>query len=147
MALGDIDVLKALSVEPGSVFRMELFPTDGVVPKDNNDDSRYKYFIIIGKNAAGNYIALTLINTDINPKLQNIIGPYQHMIFASEYPFLNGRDRYVDCYKIKEVTTERVINEAEYIANVSNSFLEEVRKLAISSPTISQATIDQYSLT
>lgn len=146
MELGNIEELKALSVEPGSVFRMEFFPSDGVVPKDDGDDSRYKYFIIIGKDAEGNYIALTLINTEINKKLEARIGPYQHMIFAAEYPFLKGKDRYIDCYKLKEVTIERIINDAEYIATISDTLLKEIKRLAISSPTIAQVTIDQYSL-
>lgn len=144
--LGDLEALRTLSIEPGSVFRMKFLPSDGVVPKDEDDDSRNKYFIIIGKDHEGNYIALTLINTDINLKLFNIIGPYQHKIFAAEYEFLKGKDRYIDCYRIKEVSAERLLAEGIYIGYVSPELLIDVKMLAVSSPTMAPATVTNYSL-
>ena len=51
MNLGDFSSqLKGLSITPGSVFRMILFPKDGVTPKNEGDKSRTKYFVVIGKD-------------------------------------------------------------------------------------------------
>lgn len=43
MNLGDLSSqLKGLSIQPGSVFKMTLFPKDGVTPKNEGDVSRTK---------------------------------------------------------------------------------------------------------
>ena len=57
-------------VKPGSVFRMRFFPQDGIVPKDASDTWRDKYFVILGKNDEGDFVALSLINTEINEHLK-----------------------------------------------------------------------------
>ena len=51
MKLGDFSSkLKGMSIQQGSVFRMTLFPKDGVTPKNEGDKSRTKYFVVIGKH-------------------------------------------------------------------------------------------------
>ena len=46
--LGSNRKLKALALKTGSVFRMTLYPEDGITPKNTNDKSRDKYFVVIG---------------------------------------------------------------------------------------------------
>ena len=56
--------LKTLSLKRGSVFQMELFPKDGVTPKNEGDISRNKYFVVLGIDGNRISVCSTLINTD-----------------------------------------------------------------------------------
>ena len=87
MEIGELRPLKEMAVKPGSVFRMRFFPQDGIVPKDAGDASRDKYFVIIGKNNEGDFVALSLINTEINENLKQRIGAFQYQISSSDYGF------------------------------------------------------------
>lgn len=109
MDLGSIGSLKELSIRPGSVFYMRFYTEDNVVPKFAGDGHRDKYFVILGKDSDGSYIALSLINSEINSNLKSRIGLYQHQIKQEDYYFLQGKDRFVDCYSIKEVSASRIL--------------------------------------
>ncbi|MBQ6069993.1 MAG: hypothetical protein IJK84_10870 [Bacteroidales bacterium] len=146
MELGDNKTLKALTVQPGSVYRMRFYPSDGVTPKNAGDTFRDKYFVILGKDAEGNYVALSLINTEINDNLKSVIGPWQYSIAAADYGFLKGKDRFVDCYKMKETGVGRIVSDGEYIGIVSENDLEAIKKLVVGSPVASVAKMKQYGL-
>lgn len=73
MDLGSIGSLKELSIRSGSVFYMRFYPEDNVVPKFAGDGHRDKYFVILGKDSDGLYIALSLINSEINSNLKSRI--------------------------------------------------------------------------
>ena len=59
--------LASRTVRPGEVYRMELTPNEGVIPKNDGDTSRNKYFVVMGVTEDGDLIGLVLINTEINP--------------------------------------------------------------------------------
>lgn len=138
--------LKILSIQKGSVFRMELKPTDGVTPKHLGEKSRDKYFIIVGIDKGKITVCSTLINTEINKKLFNIIAPYQHQINASEYEFLNGRDRYINCFRLIELDYNRIIEEAEYIGIIKPELLQELLSLLRKSPQIKPEQLKRFQL-
>ena len=146
MDLGDINALKELSIRSGSVFYMRFYPKDNVVPKFAGDEYRDKYFVILGKDSDGSYIALSLINSEINANLKTRIGLYQHQIKQEDYSFLQGKDRYVDCYSIKEVSVSRILELGEYKGVLNDDDLAKVIELVNSSPVISVAILKQYSL-
>lgn len=146
MEIGELHPLKVLAVKPGSVFRMRFYPQDGIVPKDTNDTSRDKYFVILGKNDDGNYVALSLINTEINENLKQRIGAFQYQISSSNYGFLNGKDRFVDCYDMKEVASERIVNQGDYAGLISETDLKAIIKLVNGSPIVSIAKLKRYAI-
>ncbi len=146
MALGDYAELKALSIEVGSVFKMTLYPSDKVRPKHQGDVSRDKYFVIIGKTSDSLLVASLLINTDINGRLFNIIGPYQHCIYPSDYEFLEDKCRYVDAYAIKELSVERILQKAEYIGKLSPDDVDACVELVKASPVNSSSVLNKFNI-
>lgn len=146
MALGDLSTLKTLSVNIGSVFKMTLTPKDGIKPKNEGDVSRDKYFVIIGKTQDSVIIGSLLINSEINNKLFTLIGPYQHCIYPDQYEFLNGKERYIDCYKIKEFEYSRILQDAEYIGCIDSSDIDEAIILSKSSPANNNQTLQKFNL-
>ena len=146
MEIGELHPLKEFTVKPGSVFRMRFYPQDGVVPKNENDISRDKYFVILGKDGEGGYVALSLINTKINENLKQRIGAYQYQISSSNYDFLNGKDRFVDCYDMKEVASERIVNQGDYAGLINDADMNTIIKLVNESPIVSVAKLRQYGI-
>ena len=90
MALGHFSLdLKRMSIVKGSVFRMTLYPSEGVVPKHKSDISRDKYFVVLGIEGDNLLVGSLLINTQININLIEIIAPYQYLLTCESYEFLN----------------------------------------------------------
>lgn len=138
--------LKVLTIKRGSVFKMNLLPEDGIVPKNIEDKSRDKYFIILGVDGNRISVCSTLINSEINSKLFNIIGEYQHQIYAEEYDFLNGKDRYVDCYKLIELDYSKILNNGEYIGTVKDELVKEIVDIVRKAPLITEYKLKKYGL-
>lgn len=132
--------------EVGSIFKMTLRPEEGVKPKHSQDTDRTKYFVVIGISSDRIVVGSVLINSHINPKLFNIIGPYQHLISWEDYTFLTKPESFIDCYNIKEIKTSRILEEAEYIGSVNGEDMLHVISLAISSPANKKAVLLKYHL-
>ena len=108
--------------------------------------SRDKYFVILGKNNEGDLVALSLINTEINENLRQRIGAFQYQISSSDYGFLNGKDRFVDCYDMKEVASERIIDQGDYAGLISEADMNAIIKLVNYSPIVSVAKLRRYGI-
>lgn len=146
MQLSNIKALKDVSIHVGSVFKMTFYPQDGASPKGDHAIGRDKYFVIAGIDSEGNYIGATIINTNVNINFAHKIASYQHCIYPDKYPFLNKKYRFIDCYILREIKKERIIEEAEYIACLDDNDMDKVRQLLRSSPIIDKSTIEQYGL-
>ena len=83
------------TIEVGSIFKMTLRPEEGVKPKHSQDTDRTKYFVVIGISSDRIVVGSVLINSHINPKLFNIIGPYQHLISWEDYTFLTKPESFI----------------------------------------------------
>lgn len=94
------------SLEIGDVYRMKLTKEEGVIPKGPEDDSRNKYFIIIGKDNKGNVIGFVLINSSINPDLPQIIKDLHYPIKSTKYSFLK-KNSFVNCAELKTIEKEK----------------------------------------
>lgn len=146
MQLSEIPALREASIQVGSVFKMTFKPQDGITPKGEHATHRVKYFVIVGIDSEGNYIGATIINTNVNINFARTIAPYQHCIYPDKYPFLKNQYRFIDCYILREIKKERIIEEAEYIACLDDDDIDKVRLLLKSSPIIDKSTIEQYGL-
>lgn len=142
----DFPSLKDMAIRRGSVFRMELFPQDGVTPKNEGDVSRHKYFVVLGVDSDKLLVGSLLINTEINTSMIRIIAPYQHCVYPERYAFLQGKFRYVDCYLIKEFSYDRVLKEAIYVGLIEDEDLEKIVELAQSSPANRPYVLRKYGI-
>ena len=91
------------TIERGDVIRMKLTPEEGIKPKNEGDDSRNKYFIVLGKTSDGALIGFVVINSHINENLSVPLQRQHRPISVSKYPFLK-QDRFVDCSRLKEIS-------------------------------------------
>lgn len=147
MNLGDLSSqLKGLSIQLGSVFKMTLFPKDGVTPKNEGDVSRTKYFVVIGKDEDSILVGSLLINSDVNINMVHAIAPYQHCIYPKDYSFLGDKYRYIDCYRIKELQFDQIIESGEYIGTISEVDMYKAIDLANASPVNKPLTLMKYGI-
>ncbi len=146
MQLKDIQTFKTAQIRVGSIFKMTFYPKDGVTPKGKSSISRTKYFVIAGIDTNGNYVGVSLINTDVNINFARTIAPFQLCIYPEKYDFLKGRYRYVDCYVIRDIEKSRIRQNAEYIGCLEEDDIEKVRTLLKTSPVMDTKTIKQYNL-
>lgn len=147
MNLGDLSSqLKELSIQPGSVFKMTLFPKDGVTPKNEGDVSRTKYFVVIGKDEDSILVGSLLINSDVNINMVHAIAPYQHCIYPKDYSFLGDKYRYIDCYRIKELQFDQIIGSGEYIGTISEVDMYKAIDLANASPVNKPLTLMKFGI-
>lgn len=147
MNLGDFSSqLKGISIQPGSVFKMTLFPKDGVTPKNEGDVSRTKYFVVIGKDEDSILVGSLLINSDVNINMIHAIAPYQHCIYPKDYSFLGNKYRYIDCYRIKELQFDQIIESGQYIGTISQVDMEKAIDLANASPVNKPLTLKKFGV-
>lgn len=147
MNLGDfLSQLKGISIQPGSVFKMTLFPKDGVTPKKEGDVSRTKYFVVIGKDEDSILVGSLLINSDVNINMIHAIAPYQHCIYPKDYSFLGNKYRYIDCYRIKELQFDQIIESGEYIGTISKADMDKAIDLANASPVNKPLTLKKFGI-
>lgn len=133
-------------VELGSVFKMVLTLDEGVKPKHPGDSDRTKYFVVLGSDDEGVVVGAVLINSQINPRLFSIIGPYQHLVKSLDYPFLSKPESYIDCYNIKEIKLERIFKESVFIGKLKDDDISAILSLAVSSPANKKAVLSRYHL-
>ena len=83
--LGGDDAEKLLqsSINIGDVFRINMGRDTGIIPKEG-DDSRNKFFIVLGFDNYGNAYGGVIINSKINSKI-----PYEAQIL--HMPMLRAR--------------------------------------------------------
>lgn len=83
------------SIEVGNVYRIKLDRTSGIVPKAG-DETRNKFFIILGFDFEGNIYGGVIINSAINTNIPPILQTLHIPIKVAKYSFLE-HDSFVDC--------------------------------------------------
>lgn len=146
MALSDIATLKGLAIAPGSVFRMTLTPRHGIVPKNQGDASRDKYFVVLGLSDDSLLVGSVLINSEINDRLAPVISPFQLVLDSSKYNFLNGRNRFLDCFEIKQVSFREIIELGSYIGRIEENDLSAAILLCNDSEVNTDATLKYFGI-
>lgn len=89
----------------GNVYRIKMNEKNGIKPKPG-DNSRNKYFIVLGIDHEGIVYGGVIINSKINPHIPMSIKKYHVPIECSRYSFLD-HDSFVDCSKLKTTTIEK----------------------------------------
>ena len=134
------------SICEGEVYLMTLTKEEGVKPKDPSDDSRNKYFIVIGKDKSGIAICAVLINTKIN---QNISQPLQNLHYplkAATYEFLK-QNRFAYCGQIKIISKEAFSTQfRKPVGAIYESDLNLIKEAVTSSPITPKKDLKRFGL-
>lgn len=134
-------------VVPGQIYRLRMTEQEGVKPKNEGDNGRNKYFVVLGTTADGELIGFVLVNSEINQRLPEIIKSLQYKITAKEYSFLK-KDSYICCSELKHIESAcffaRFQNDA--VAILSDDHLEVVKNLLAQSPRVSAADMREFGL-
>ena len=138
------DELRKQAIEIGQVLKMEMFPEDRMKPKPGKV-SKPKRFVIIGYSDDGRVLASLLVNTRINERMFARIAPYQHLVKAADNDYLD-HDSYVDCYTVREFSSERVLESAEYLGHIKDDDLAECIEHVRQSPAIKPYVLKKFKL-
>lgn len=104
----DDDSLKDIAqktVKVGDVFRIKMNQQNGITPK-KGDDSRKKFFVVLGFDSDGNIYGGVIINSNINQNVPQAVRDWHMPIKCSKYDFLEY-DSFVDCSKLKSASIDK----------------------------------------
>ena len=59
---------------------------------------------------------------------------------------MNGKDRFVDCYDMKEVAAARIVDQGDYAGLISEADMNAIIKLVNDSPIVSVAKLRRYGI-
>lgn len=139
----DAESLIQKSISVGDVFRINMGRETGIVPKEG-DESRNKFFIVLGFDDSGNAYGGVIINSKINRRI-----PYEaqilHMpISKDKYDFLTYNS-FVDCSELMVVKKEKVVTW-RYLGHIEEEDTELITETIKSSPFESEARLEQFGI-
>ena len=138
------DELVRVCTNVGDVHLLNLNQSNGITPK-NGEDSRNKFFIILGYDKDGNIIGGLVINSKINYRLPASITDYQLPISVEQFPFLE-HNSFVNCSKII-VASKANFGISTYRGTISD---EETLRLIIEtvkeSPTVNRRLLKDFGI-
>ncbi|WP_455633606.1 hypothetical protein [Parabacteroides sp.] len=142
----DEDSLKDIAqhtVQVGDVFRIKMDQRNGIVPK-KGDDSRNKFFIVLGFDSDGNIYGGVIINSNINQYVPQAVRDWQMPIKCSKYAFLE-HDSFVDCSKLKIASVEK-FSTWKYLGSVESEDVEIILGTIKESPNETQEHLAMFGL-
>jgi hypothetical protein len=78
--------------------------------------------------------------------LVRAIAPYQYCIYPKDYAFLGDKYRFIDCYRIKELSFDQIIEDGDYIGTISAEDLDKTIDLANASPVNKPLTLKKFGI-
>lgn len=93
------------SIKIGNVYRIKMDERNGLKPKPG-DDSRNKFFIVLGFDSKGNIYGGVIINSNINQNIPQSMKDWHMPVKCSKYSFLK-HDSFIDCSKLKTTNFEK----------------------------------------
>lgn len=124
--------MKPLDIKRGDVFRVTMNKANGITPK-KGDESRDKYFVVLGFDNDGNVYGGVVFNSYININLPPYVQAMQYAITRIEYEFLSN-DSYIDCSSIKIVKKSKLLKirhlgilKSSDVVNVTNKLKTNYR--------------------
>ena len=135
------------SVFPGDIFRLEFTKQEGVMPKNKDEKSRNKYFVVLGTTIDGSIIGFVLINTEINRNVSSRMQSLHYKIKVTDYPFL-GEDRYICCGEFKQINTTEFFKRFQggVVGRLKEDHLEVVKSYLSISPKVSAQALRTFGL-
>lgn len=93
-------------IRVGDVFALNMVPAQGINPQGYA--TRRKFFIVVGFDEEGNVYGGVVFNSQINPRLSEIVRTYHLPIDDEAYPFLSHRS-FVNCSSLKKVMRDDML--------------------------------------
>lgn len=146
--LGDLlgkkaEVLAQKTIEVGSVYRIKLDRTSGITPK-YGDDTRNKFFIILGFDGQGNVYGGVIINSTINANIPPVLKALHLPIKVSKYNFLEY-DSFVDCSSLKTTPLSGFLRW-KYLGKMDESDVETIIEVLKTSPRIDLGRLTDFGI-
>ncbi len=131
------------TVKVGDVYRMNMTQANGIVPK-KGDDSRDKYFVVLGFDSNGNVYGGVIINSEINKNLPGYLKMYHMPIKQVKYPFLKYNS-FIDCLQLKKANPQK-FNEWKYLGEIDEYDVELIIGTVKESPMENARNLERYGL-
>jgi hypothetical protein len=131
------------TVNVGDVFLLDLDQTDGVTPK-GGDESRKKFFVVLGFDNEGNVYGGVIINSRINQHMSQLVKDYHMPIKSSKYSFLKY-DSFVDCLQLKTAPLAK-LSSGNYKGKMDAEDLELIIGTIKNSPVEKVARLKQFGI-
>lgn len=124
-SIGDIlgskaDDLARENISVGDVHILPLGKAEGITPK-NGQNTRDKFFIVLGFDSDGNIIGGIVINSEINRNLPTTVTDYLMRVTTKQLPFLK-HDSFVNCSRLKTVSKAK-FNTNTFIGHIEDAEL------------------------
>lgn len=135
------------TIAKGSVYRLKLTEAEGVKPKNAGDDSRNKFFIVMGTAEDGTVIGFVLINSSVNAHIPQRLRSLHYLLRAEDYPFLIV-DRYACCGELKTIDTTEFFSrfKDDAVGQISEEHLDVISSLLASSDDVPAALLRSFDI-
>lgn len=143
--LGDFaDKFAQDNINIGDVHMLILDKSNGITPKDG-DETRNKYFVVLGFDKDGNVIGGLVINSGINYKLPSSITDYQLPVSVKQCPFLE-HNSFVNCSRL--ITANRnKFGRTTYRGEITDSeLMEQIVNTVKESPTANKKQLKDFGI-
>ena len=136
------DIVKQ-SINVGDVYLVELNQSDGITPK-GGDETRHKFFIVLGFDDEGNAYGGVIINSRINQKMDQVVKDYHMPIKSTKYAFLQY-DSFVDCLQLKIAPLSKLM-AGNYKGKIDEEDTELIIGTLKSSPREKAARLKKFKI-
>lgn len=143
--LGNIaDKLAQDNLNIGDVHLLNLDQNNGITPKAG-DNTRNKFFIILGFDTDGNVIGGLVINSNINYNLPTSVTDYQLPVTVEQAPFLE-HNSFINCSKII-VAKRSKFNKSTYRGAIYDTeIMELIINTVKESPTVNKKQLKEFGI-
>lgn len=131
------------SVNVGDVYLVELDRSNGITPKDG-DETRWKFFVVLGFDDEGNAYGGVIINSRINQQMEQVVKDYHMPISSSKYAFLKY-DSFVDCLQIKTAPLAK-LSSGRYKGKIDAEDTELIKGTLKNSPREKAARLRKFGI-
>lgn len=148
--IGDVigelgDRLTQDNIKVGDVYMLTLNENDGITPK-NGENTRNKFFVVLGFDENGDVIGGLVINSKINRNLPDIITYYYFPVTTRQCPFLS-HDSFVNCTNLIRAKREK-FNRTAYRGTIDNKseLMSQIIETVKESPTINKQMLKDVGI-
>lgn len=135
--------LAASSISIGNVYRIKMNEENGVIPKPG-DDSRNKFFVVLGYTVEGYLYGGVIMNSSINRNIPLAKKMYHMDIRMDKYEFLD-RNSFIDCSSLMHVPIDK-FNKWEFSGVMNDDDLEYIMGAVKECPTISKKELQRFNI-
>lgn len=142
--LGDlVDDIARDAISIGDVHMLVLDKTNGITPKDG-ENTRDKFFVVLGFDKEGNVIGGVVINSNINNNLPTTITDYQLPITVEQCPFLKHKS-YVNCSRLM-IAERTKFSSTTFRGEMRAELMEQIVETVKESPTMNKKMLKDFGI-